>query len=358
MPDPFLLSRAMLQFGSGDDDLLRELSAAALTPDGHLWVSSDEYLSIERLSDLGNMRYGDHTSFALGDLMTLHHPDDEVDIEGMCYDAPYLWFTGSHSHKRSKPKGKDLQDDVERLATVKRDENRFMLGRIPLLGGSLHRTCSHPDHPSKIIHAASFQPAGDGNSLTEVLKGDVHIGQIVASQLPSKDNGLDIEGLAARGDRVFLGLRGPVLRGWAMLLDIRVEEIESGVLALKPVDDDGRLYHKHFLNLNGLGVRELCLQGADLIVLAGPTMALEGEMRLFRVPNIFDRTQDSILNQPSDIEVLFDLPFTIGSDHAEGLALVPCLGHPEAIMIIYDSPNTVRRVAPDTILMDVFQLPQ
>jgi len=358
MPDPFLLSRAFLQFGSSDDDLLQELSAAALTPDGHLWVSSDEYISIERLSDMGNMVYGDHTSFALGDLMALHHPEDEVDIEGMSYNAPYLWFTGSHSHKRGKPKDKSLQDDFERLAAIKRDENRFMLGRIPLLGGSLHRTCSHPDCPNEIIHAASLPPVGDGNALTEALKEDVHIGQIVASQLPSKDNGLDIEGLAARGDRVLLGLRGPVLRGWAILLDILVEEIEPGVLALKPVDEDGRLYRKHFLNLNGLGVRELCLQGDDLLVLAGPTMALEGEMRLFRIPDLFERTQDSLLDQPDDIEVLFDLPFTIGSDHAEGLALVPCLGQSEALMIIYDSPDNIRRVASDAILMDVFRLPQ
>ncbi|MGF1515104.1 MAG: DUF3616 domain-containing protein [Elainellaceae cyanobacterium] len=357
MADPFLLSRVLLQFTSDDDDLIRELSAAARSPDGSLWVSSDEYISIERLSPMGNMVYGDHASFALGDLIELNHPSDEVDIEGMDYAGPYLWFTGSHSYKRSKAKGKDPEDDIQRLSQLKRDENRYLLGRIPLLGGALHRTCSHPDQPDQVIHAARLQAAGDGNCLTEALKEDAHIGQVVASHLPSKDNGLDIEGLVARGDRVLLGLRGPVLRGWAILIDITVEELEPGILTLKPVGKDGRLYRKHFLNLNGLGIRELCLRGDDLIVLAGPTMALEGEMRLFRVPDILERTYDALLDQPDDVEVLFDLPFTIGSDHAEGLALIPCLGQSETLLIIYDSPDQVRRTSASAILMDAFQLP-
>lgn len=87
-------------------------------------------------------------------------------------------------------------------------------------------------------------------------------------------------------------------------------------------------------------------------------MALEGEMRLFRVPNIFERTYDALLDQPDDVQVIFDLPFTIGSDHAEGLALISCLGQPDALMIVYDSPNEIRRIAADAILMDVFRLPQ
>ena len=40
--------------------------------------------------------------------------------------------------------------------------------------------------------------------------------------IPSKDNGLDIEGITARGDRVLLGLRGPVLRGIALVAELRL----------------------------------------------------------------------------------------------------------------------------------------
>lgn len=50
MPESFLLSRVLLQFENGSEDLLQELSAIARTPDGSLWVGSDELITIERLS--------------------------------------------------------------------------------------------------------------------------------------------------------------------------------------------------------------------------------------------------------------------------------------------------------------------
>ncbi|MNG03413.1 hypothetical protein D3C84_864920 [compost metagenome] len=35
-------------------------------------------------------------------------------------------------------------------------------------------------------------------------------------------------------------------------------------------------YRKHFFALNGLGFRDLCTSGDDLLILAGPTMDLDG----------------------------------------------------------------------------------
>ncbi len=42
--------------------------------------------------------------------------------------------------------------------------------------------------------------------------------------IPGKDNGFDIEGLAVREDRLLLGLRGPVLRGHAFVLELSLEQ--------------------------------------------------------------------------------------------------------------------------------------
>ena len=70
--------------------------------------------------------------------------------------------------------------------------------------------------------------------------------------IPGKDNGFDVEGLAAVDGRLLLGLRGPVLRGWSCLLEVRVAE-HKGELRLQPLDDSGLLYRKHFLPLAGLG---------------------------------------------------------------------------------------------------------
>ena len=67
-----------------------------------------------------------------------------------------------------------------------------------------------------------------GQPLTEALKKDDHIAPFMQRGLPdgtvkgipSKDNGLDVEGLAVSGNRVFLGLRGPVLRGWTVVIEL------------------------------------------------------------------------------------------------------------------------------------------
>jgi hypothetical protein len=74
--------------------------------------------------------------------------------------------------------------------------------------------------------------------------------------IPGKDNGLDTEGLAVNGRRLLLGLRGPLLRGWSALLEIAAEA-SGGQLRLAPLDGSGTLIRKHFLQLDGLGVRDL-----------------------------------------------------------------------------------------------------
>lgn len=356
MQECFLLSRLLCRFDTDDSDLVGELSAIAHTPDGHLWVASDEYISIERLSPLEPYIYGDRKSFPVGDFITLFD-DDEIDIEGLDYSEGYLWLTGSHSTKRKKPKGKDLEDDLERLATITTDFNRFIIARIPVSDGNLVKSAPHPEDSDKNLTAACLETIDNRNLLIESLIEDRHIGPFIEAKIPSKDNGLDIEGLAVRGNRVFLGLRGPVLRGWAILLELEIVESESGVLTLKEVTDGDKLYKKHFVHLNGLGVREICWDKDDLVILAGPTMEVEGEMRVFRLKDALDLSDNSITEQDSEeLEVLFDLPFTIGNDHAEGLALIPCLDQERSLLVVYDSPNPNRRPDEHSIYADLFRL--
>lgn len=354
----FLLSRVLLWFDKTSQDRGADLSAVALTPDGSLWVGSDEFTTLERLSPLAPYVFGDHRTYNVGDFVELANEKDEIDIEGMDYADAYLWLVGSHSTKRKKTQGKESVKDIERLETIQREQNRYLLARIPVLDGELLKTCSHPEHPEAEWCAASLPQTEDGNVLITALKDDSHLGPFLTFPLPSKENGFDIEGLAVHGDRLFLGLRGPVLRGWAMLLEIAVTEHQPGVLTLQAMGSSGALYNKHFVDLNGLGVRELCFQGDDLIILAGPTMELEGAMRVFRLHNVLEHEGDSLAAQESDdLEVLFDLPFTIGADHAEGMALLPCLGQPEALLIVYDSPNSARIAEPHAMFADVFRLP-
>jgi len=358
MAEAFLLSRILLQFGDADEDLLTDLSAAARTPDGSLWVGSDELLTLERLSPLEPGIYGNHQPFFIGNFVDLFDDDDEIDIEGMDYNDGYLWLTGSHSTKRNKPKGKKAKKDIRRLTEIKTDLNRYLLARIPIINGNPFRECTDPQDLDRKLTAASLAKTDEFNVLFETLKSDPHLGPFVANNIPSKDNGLDIEGLAVKGDRVFLGLRGPVLRGWAVILEFEVYESEPGVLHLKEIGENDRVYKKHFVDLDGLGIRELAFWDDNLIVLAGPTMDLDGAMRVFCLRDILDSDEQQLLDRDSKkLSALFDFPYRVGCDRAEGLAIVPCLNYEKALFVVYDSPHANRMVGKDAIFADVYRLP-
>lgn len=356
MSESFILSRVLLRFKRESEDLLGDISAVALTPDGSLWLGSDELLGIERLSPIEPYIYGNHQHFRVGDFVELFNQEDEIDIEGMDYADNYLWLTGSHSTKRNKPKGKKVKKDIKRLAEIETDLNRYLLARIPIINGELVKSYSPTD--GNKLTSACLQKTGETNILLDALAEDEHLGRFITSVIPSKDNGLDLEGLAVKGNRVFLGLRGPVLRGWAVIIELELTETEPGILTFKKIGQDDRLYRKHFVELNGLGIRELCWRGKDLLILGGPTMSLDGALRIFRLKDALKFSEDTLTTQDSDdLEVLFDLPFKIGADHAEGLTLFPCLGHSDSLLVVYDSPDINRKPNDKSIFADVFRLP-
>ncbi|PSB08814.1 DUF3616 domain-containing protein [Pleurocapsa sp. CCALA 161] len=350
----FLLSRILLNFEARGDDVIKDLSAGAFSPDGNLWLGSDEMVAVECLSPIGSNSYGHHQRFLIQDYIELFNIDDEIDIEGMDYSEGYLWLTGSHSNKRKKVKGKQDAEDLDRLATITTDLNRFILARIPVIEGELVKSYS-PVEGEKLT-AACLETTEKRNILFEILKADRHLQPFISAGIPAKDNGLDIEGLAVVGNKLFLGLRGPVLRGWAIILELQIESIQPGILTLKHLTEEAK-YKKHFFDLNGLGIRELCIRGEDMIILAGPTMDLEGEMQVFCWQKALKNLDDLVHSQDNgDLVSLFDLPFTIGSDHAEGLALYSYLEADDSLMVFYDSPDQQRLRQEKQIFVDVFRL--
>jgi hypothetical protein len=262
----------------GTVDLRTGLSAVALDGDT-LWLACDEGCRVERLTKDDRGAFSSHTFTGLGTVLTLPADDsEEADIEGMDVADGWLWIVGSHSVKRRSPKPRDKADAVSgKLATTSRDGNRQLLARIPIDGNRLARTCG-------ARRAASIETWPTSSALLKAIKrgadggGDPHLAPFVP--IPGTDNGLNIEGLAVNGDRVFVGLRGPVLRGWACVLELRPADAGDH-LELEAVD--GRMpYRKHFLNLGGLGIRDLLVLGDDLLILAGPTMALDAACAIWR----------------------------------------------------------------------------
>jgi hypothetical protein len=261
---------------------------------------------------------------------------------------------GSHSLRRRQVKAKHSGDKaLRRLAKVTGQANRQVLVRIPVAEvDGLPTLVPELAHGGRRHRAAVF--GAHGTDLRDLLADDEHLGPFLP--IPGKDNGLDVEGIAVTGPRVYLGLRGPVLRGWAVVLELRpeVHPDDPGRLVLRPFDD-GRRYRKHVLRLEGLGVRDLCPHGDDLLVLAGPTMDLDGPVHVFRWRDALTTEAPQVVR--GDLltrEVT--LAYGEGDDHAEGLGLLGPAEDPR-LLVVYDSPAPVRHTGDGCITADVVRLP-
>ena len=91
-------------------------------------------------------------------------------------------------------------------------------------------------------------------------------------RVPSKDNGIDLEGFESRGGSHYLGLRGPVLRGQALIAQV--------------AGDFSKLERIFCLSLEGKGIRSLRYHegpgGKGFYVLAGSALAERSEFVLYR----------------------------------------------------------------------------
>jgi hypothetical protein len=347
------------------DGGVRDLSAIARTGNT-LWAGFDEGAHIERLFyNVETEEYGQHTSYALSDFFDLAGDNNgEVDIEGLCTEGNYLWVIGSHSSKRDSP---DADDDVEdgfaALADLNEDENRYLLGRIPMLrehtSGEhhLYASCPDPDNPKKFLRAACL-PFGDNSSqLIDALAEDEHFSRFLT--IPCKENGFDIEGLEVIGDRIFIGLRGPVLSSYAVILEVQVKETNNGDLKLKKIGPDGERYRKHFVHLQGMGIRELAVREGNIYILAGPTMDCDGTMVIWRLKNGFPEKNSLHTPESSELERVMDVVLAseteYGKDKAEGLC--PLSGN--EMLVVYDSPSESRLQEEEhQVLADVFEVPK
>ena len=360
--------RVLLRFDPGqhhigDTTVRRDLSCVSRVGP-HLWLGSDEGRGLDRLTAVGEDEFAKHAYFPLDGLLDLPG-DEEIDIEGLAHDGHYLWIVGSHSLKREKPgEDGDAAERMARLAEIERDDARWLLARVPVVPDpdtgdwAPHACVPHPER-GDMLTARQLRGGKRGNQLVRALASDEHLAPFL--DIPSKENGFDVEGLAAADGRLYVGLRGPVLRGWAVVLSVEPREtVKPGRLKLRKLDDVGRRYRKHFLDLAGMGIRELSVHGDDLLILAGPTMALDGTIALWRWPGGARATGDGMVDQ-SQLERLFDIPHghgpTAGRDRAEGLTMLDDDERGRArALVVYDAPTDDRLQGAAGVWADVYRL--
>jgi len=162
--------------------------------------------------------------------------DDEIDMEAAASDAEYVYIIGSHSIRRRQ---------VEEDGTYR--QNRKRLTRVV------------PHSESYRLFRIELDDAGQLSSKESIdLRDILETDEILAPFLsvPGKENGIDIEGVAVKDGKLFVGFRGPVLRGnFVPVLAFRFEEPDN--------------YELLFVQLGGRGIRDLVAVDEGFLIVAG-----------------------------------------------------------------------------------------
>jgi hypothetical protein len=276
--------------------------SAVVAIDRSLLVGSDEKSSIQMLDRTAD-------GFKAGRLIPLLD-GGEADIEGMAIRRPAatgpftVFVIGCHCANRKNLKADDkLAKNLEKLPKVDQEESRANVFRLTV------------DETGAQVGAV------ERKSLSALLQGHPILGRFAA--IPSKENGIDIEGLAVRPDgRLFAGFRGPVLRG--NLVPVLGFDFDH------PDASDLR-----FVNLGGLGIRDITAVSGGFLLLAGPVGEGRPDFRVFfwdgtdAVPGK-DRPKAAV------IEDLGEVPLPDLTAKAEGLAVLAEDAGGFDVLVVFD----------------------
>jgi hypothetical protein len=164
----------------------------------------------------------------------------ELDIEGIAVEGEYIYVVGSHSSKRQRVKpDKSYKKNLKAFYDKKIDDeiNRDWLYRLKV-NAKMQVT-----EKKKITLRDIIQKH-------KVLK--------TFSQIPSKENGIDIEGIAVADDWIYVGFRGPVFRGnYVPVLKLKFDNPENSASLL-------------WVNFGGGGIRDMAKVDNGFLIISGP----------------------------------------------------------------------------------------
>lgn len=343
--------RLILDAERGDaDDPALDLSAAA-RHGRTMFLGSDEGVRLERLIGDGDGRWAEHRRFPLDAILDLD-ASGEADIEGLAEENGWLWVLGSHARTRAKiGKQGDDRIDLTRFAALKNTRPRCLLARVPLARDPDRDGAVRPVQRDGDRRAGMLRQTKYGNRLSRMLQESPLLRPF--TRIAAKEGGVDLEGIAVAGNRIAMGMRGPVIQTYAVMLEVEVVPTRTGRLKiLGPM-------HVRLLELDGLGIRDLKRDGADLLILAGPTTGLDGPCAVYRWKDwLGDPPQHEQVVRRHRPERIIDLPFGRGDDHPEGLVLLDLPEGGRDLLVICDSPAAARvDRAANGVTCDRFRLP-
>lgn len=271
----------------------KQISAVALSG---RWVlfGGDEGRGVQPFRRLGGSR------LEAEKVLSLVPSGGELDVEGIACRGATCYVLGSHALVRKK-----LDDDK------KQESNRKQLADV--------------EHEPSRDHLFRFTLSADGKAdavrsinLRQLLGVDPVLAPFL--RIPSKENGLDLEGLAVVGDDLYIGMRGPVLRGNL-----------APVMRLQ--FDNPRDYELRYVPLDGLGIRELAPVSDGFLLIAGPVGDAPLPCRLYHwdgrdgLPG-----KDAPASQPT---LLGEFP-RVDDGKAEGLAVLSESPTEYSLLVVFD----------------------
>ena len=289
---------------TGDIDAGTDLSGVVVVDD-YLILGADEGHQVQVFA-----RCNDDNCWCLQSKFALAKRDEETDIEAIAYGDGYLYVIGSHSARRRLMR-EDLsaRRNRERLHDVRHDESRSRLYRLPFDPAT-----------GKLDKARSI-------SLNKRLRKDPLLQ--IFHRIPSKENGIDIEGLAYRDGELTVGFRGPVLR-------------DNYVPVMRFAFDSAKNYQLRFVRLKGQGIRDLIAVDNGFVLLTGPVNDTPGAFRLWWWDG-----EDQIPGKDKEVGEAIELGevSTAGGANAEGLALLSCQAGVAEVIVVYETLTAPQAVS-------------
>lgn len=195
----------------------KDISGAACGPNRCIVVNDETHFVQEFMLKEARIKPGER--------INLLNKDNEIDAEAIAYSDGKFYVAGSHGLSRKK---------------ARFDPAPFTVFRI------------------------------DGDEITKSTRFREAIRRAPAlsdyAEQPLNKNGANIEGLTARGDRLFFGFRGPSLKGEAFVLETSAEALFS---------EEPLASNLHALPLGErIGIRDLATVTDGILVLTGPVNTL------------------------------------------------------------------------------------
>ena len=285
------------------DDSEKDISAIVLMDD-YVLVGSDEGNHLQVLE-----KQADGKTYKQGNKIILDKDAKEIDIEGIASKGATIYVACSCSLARKSVKGdeKTIAKNLKRLKTISEESER--LQRCQLFRFSFDTSSGKS---SEVDVVSIRDTLADKESILARFMN-----------IPSKENGVDIEGVAVDdNETLYLGFRGPVLRG-------------NYVPILVTTFDDPKNYQIRYIQMGGRGVRDLTKVQDGFLIIGGPIGDQEISYKLYfwdgsnTIPGTDQKTAPRM-------DCLGEIPTENGAK-AEGIDLIQETPTEYQVVIVYDS---------------------